>query len=131
MSKALKIKTYKMMVKQAVVYRSKTWTMTEMDVKRLGTRERKTLRTYGSVVQQGKWRIRTNQELRKLYKDLDIEADIKKRLEWIGHVVRMEQGRTVMKIFESRPEGSRRGRSRLRWMEDVEKDLWQKKVKGW
>ena len=131
MSKALKIKTYKMMVKQAVVYRSETWTMTEMDVKRLGTRERKTLRIYGSVVQQGKWRIRTNQELRKLYKDLDIEADIKKRLEWIGHVVRMEQGRTVMKIFESRPEGSRRGRSRLRWMEDVEKDLWQKKVKGW
>jgi hypothetical protein len=43
------------------------------------------------------WRIRTNQEMRKL--DLDIVADIKKkRLEWIGHVVRMYQGRTVKKI---------------------------------
>jgi hypothetical protein len=38
--------------------------------------------------------IRINQELRELYKDLDILADIKKkRLEWIGHVVRMDQGR--------------------------------------
>jgi hypothetical protein len=43
------------------------------------------------------WRIRTNQEMRKL--DLDIVADIKKkRLEGIGRVVRMYQGRTVKKI---------------------------------
>lgn len=35
------------------------------------------------------WRIRTIQELRKLYEDLDIVAYIKKEtLEWIGHVVR-------------------------------------------
>ena len=85
------------------------------------------------MVEQGIWRIRTNQELRELYKDLDIVADIKKkRLEWIGHVVRMDQGRTVKKIFESKPEGSRRrGRPRLRWLEDVEKDLWEMKVKRW
>ena len=41
---------------------------------------------------------------------------VKKKLEWIGHVVRMDQGRTVKKIFESKTEGSiRRGRSRLSW----------------
>jgi hypothetical protein len=40
--------------------------------------------------------------LRELYKDLHIVADIKKkRLEWIGHVVRMDQGRTVKKILET------------------------------
>jgi hypothetical protein len=34
------------------------------------------------VVEQGIWRIRMNQELRELYKDLVIVADIKeKRLE--------------------------------------------------
>jgi hypothetical protein len=34
------------------------------------------------VVEQGMWRIRTNQELRELYKNLDIVAEIKrKRLE--------------------------------------------------
>jgi hypothetical protein len=50
-----------------------------------------------------------------LYKDLDIAADIKKkRFEWTGHVVRTDHGRTVKKIFESKPEGSRRrGRPRL------------------
>jgi hypothetical protein len=70
--------------------------------------------------------------LRDLYKDLHIVADIKKkRLEWFGHVVRMYQGRRVKKISESKMEGSRRGRPRVRWLEDVEKDLHQKKFKRW
>jgi hypothetical protein len=52
------------------------------------------------VAEQGIWRIRINQELQELYKDVDIVAGIKKkRLEWIGHVVRMDHGRVVKKIF--------------------------------
>jgi hypothetical protein len=44
----------------------------------------------------------------------------------------MDQGRIVKKIFESKPEGSiRRGSPRLRWVEDVEKDLQAMKVKKW
>ena len=44
----------------------------------------------------------------------------------------MKQERTVKKIFESEPEGSRRRRKpRLRWLEDVEKDLHEMKVKRW
>jgi len=66
----------------------------------------------------------------ELYKDLDIVADIKnKRLEWIGHLVRMDHGRAV-KIFESKPEERRLGISRLRWLQDVEKYLWKMKVIG-
>jgi len=115
------------MVKTAVVFGSETWAMIDMDMKRLCTRERW---IYGPMVKQGIWRIRTNQELRELYKDLNIAANIKKkRFEWIGHVVRLVQGRTVKKIFDSNPEGSRKGRPRLRWMEDVEKDLGEMKVK--
>ena len=53
-------------------------------------------RIHGPVLKQEIWRIKTNKELRKLYTDLDIVGDIKKkRLEWFGHVVRMDQGRTV------------------------------------
>jgi hypothetical protein len=54
--------------------------------------------------------------LRELYKNLYIVAGIKmKRLEWTGHVVGMDQGRTVKKIFRSKTERSgRRGRHRLR-----------------
>ena len=52
------------------------------------------------VVQQGVSRIRTDHALRELYKYLDIVADIKeKRFDWIGHIVRMDQKRTVKKIF--------------------------------
>jgi len=42
----------------------------------------------------------------------------------------MDLGKVVEKIFESKREARRRmGRSRLRWLEDVEKDLRQMKVK--
>ena len=46
----------------------------------------------------------------ELCKALDMADIKKKRLEWIGHVVKMDhgQGRTVNKIFESKPEGSTR-----------------------
>ena len=44
----------------------------------------------------------------------------------------MDQGRILKKIIESKLEGSRRrGRPRLRWLEDVEKDLQQIRVKRW
>jgi hypothetical protein len=67
------------------------------------------------------WRVRTKHELRELYKDLDIAADVKKKFRWIRHVVRMDQRRRVKKIFESKQEGSReRGRPRLSWLEHVE-----------
>jgi len=71
--------------------------MAEMDMKRLGTLERKILRRiYGSLVEHEIWRIRSNQEMWELWKDPDIVGDIvKKKLEWIGHVIRMDQGRTV------------------------------------
>ena len=77
------------------------------------------------MVEKGISKVRTDQELRELYKYLDVVANIKrKRLEWIGHVVRMDQESTVKKIFESKPEGSRRmGRPRMRWLEDAEKCL--------
>jgi hypothetical protein len=39
-------------------------------------------------------------------KDLNTVVDIKEmRLEWTGRVVRMDLGRTVKKIFESKPQG--------------------------
>jgi hypothetical protein len=68
-----------------------------------------------------------------LFEDFDIVVDItKKRLEWTGHLVRMDHGRVVKKIFDSKPEGRRRrmGRPRSRWLEDA-KDLREMQVKRW
>jgi hypothetical protein len=75
MSHLVKVKVYKTVVNPAAVFGSETWAVGEMDVKRLGAWERK---IYGPVVEQRMWRIKTDQELRELYKYLDIVADIKK-----------------------------------------------------
>jgi hypothetical protein len=51
-----------------------------MGMRRQGTWEGKILRSlYGLVVEQETWRIRTNQELWKLHKDLDVVEDIEKK----------------------------------------------------
>jgi hypothetical protein len=65
------------------------------------------------------------------YKAPDIVNVIKiRRLEWLGHVVRMNETRYVKKIFEGKLEGRRcRGRPRLRWINDVEGDLTKLGVK--
>jgi hypothetical protein len=42
----------------------------------------------------------------------------------LGHIIRINEIRTVKKIFEETLGGRRgRGRSRLRWIDDVEEDL--------
>jgi len=54
--------------------------LTEMDVKGLGKWKRKILRKLQrTVVVQGIWRIRTDKELREVYKYLSILAYIKSR----------------------------------------------------
>jgi hypothetical protein len=52
----------------------------------------------------------------ELYKDLDVVVDIKRnRMEWIRHLKRTDNGRVVVKIFESKPAGRKRnGRPRMR-----------------
>lgn len=72
------------MVKPVVAHKSETQLKDEMDKKRLNTWEREIFRKiYGPVAEQGIWRIRNNQELRELYKDLDIVVNIKIK-DWRG-----------------------------------------------
>jgi hypothetical protein len=65
------------MAKPAVVYGSETWAVTEVDVTIPGTGDRIILRSiYRPVVEQGIWRVRTDQELRELCKCLEVVVDI-------------------------------------------------------
>ena len=60
-------------MKPFVVYGSEIRLMRDMNMKRLNTWEKKILRRIcEQMVDQGIWKIRTNQELRELHKDLDI-----------------------------------------------------------
>jgi len=55
-----------------------------------------------------------------------------RRLECLGHVIRVNETRSVKKIFEGKLEGrGGRGRPRLRWINDVEDDLRKLGVKQW
>jgi hypothetical protein len=110
-----------------VTYGAETWTLTSKIEKMLKTREGKILR------KNGQWRIKTNEELITKYKSQDIITIIKiRRLERLGHIIRMDETRSVKKIFEGKLEGRiGRGRPRLRWINNVEDDLRKLGVKRW
>ena len=55
-----------------------------------------------------------------------------RRLEWLGHVSRMNETGSVKKIFEGKLDGRiGRGRSRLRWINGVEDVLRKLRVRRW
>ena len=76
-----------MVVKLVVMFGSDTWAVAEMGMKRLGTGVREIpRRMQGPEVKQGTQGIKIKQELKELYKDLDMVADMRKKtLEWIGY----------------------------------------------
>ena len=83
--------------------------MTKRTEMALGAFERKILRRiFGPVQQNSQWRMRYNDELYDLYKDNDIVTFIKlRRLEWAGHVYRMEDHRIPKRLMEGRIYGIR------------------------
>ena len=58
-----------------------------------------------------------HEELHSLCRSHNIVRVIKsRRLRWAGHVARMEEGRSALKILTSKPKGRRSlGRPRRRW----------------
>ena len=52
------------------------------------------------------WRRLRNEELHSLYRSPNIVRVIKsRRLRWAGHVARMEEGRSALKILTGKPTG--------------------------
>ena len=96
--------------------------------------ERKMLRKIYGPIQEGiTWRIRNNEELNRSIKGEDIVKFIKaQRIRKLGHVKRMEVGAMPRKMLEGRLFiGRRKGRPRLRRMDDVVADLKVMKIKQW
>jgi GTP1/Obg family GTP-binding protein len=78
------------------------------------------------------WRIRYNEELNTLLKGKDIVRFIKsQRIRWLGHAERMEDNALPKRMLKGRLYSKRRkGRPRMRWLDDVESDLKKMEVKG-
>jgi hypothetical protein len=78
----------------------------------------------------GIWRIKTNEELDNLIEHENIIQIIKaQRLRWLGHVERMPEERDVktIKLIASRPVGQ----PKIRWMDNVMKDIQAMKIVNW
>lgn len=133
-SRETKIRIYKTVLRPVVLYGSETWAVTRECEEWLRIWERKVLRRiFGPVCENGIWRRRSNEELRNLYGQPDIVTEQKKaRLKWFGHVERMEESRFPKKALRGHPGGSRsRGRPRLRWEDEVMKDVRSVGVQDW
>jgi hypothetical protein len=68
-----------------------------------------------------------------LFNEADIIKYIKiKRLGWAGHIICIDNNRTVKKVFNTKPIGIRKtGRPKLRWEDDVIQDIKTLGVKNW
>jgi hypothetical protein len=84
-------------------------------------------------IEDGSWRIRINYELKELIGNADIVRFIKsRRRAWLGHVMRMDDKRTLKIILQWKPIGTRtRGRPRKRRIAGVEEDLEIMGVRRW
>ena len=68
-----------------------------------------------------------------LFGDLDLLSFVRvSRLNWIGHVNRMDSERKVSQVFNNNPQGCRlRGRPKNRWWNCVQTGINKCKSKNW
>ena len=100
--------------------------LSKTNERRLSLFERKVLRCiFGAKQENGTWRKTYSYELYKIFNEPNIFKYIKvKRLAWPGHLVRMNNDRTLKKIFNTKPDGARSvGRPKLRWVDGVDQDM--------
>ena len=116
LSKNLKIKIYKTIISPVVLYGCEACSITLREECRLTEFENRYLRRIFGLKrgENGEWRRLQNEEFHSWYRSPNIMTVIKSiRLRWTGHVARMEEGRSVLKIVTSTPAGKRPlGRSR-------------------
>ena len=88
---------------------------------------------FGPSCENGSWKIKTNQELDEVIKHKNIiNLARTKRLGWYGHIERMQETRMVKAIHAWKPISKRpMGRPKIRWEDDVKKDIQRLKVANW
>jgi hypothetical protein len=91
------------------------------------------LKLYGSVRQGREWRIRNSEEIDNIIRKKDIVRFVKaRRISWIGHVERMEDSRMPKRLMREKIYTRRkRGRPKVRWLDDVQEDLQEMGIEVW
>ena len=134
MSRNIKTLLYKTLIRPVLTYGAETWVLYKQDEHRLSIFECKILRRiYGPVIDGGRWRIGTNQELYKLCGENDIVKFCKlSRLGSTGQVIRQDDDDLSRRVLLSEPGRKRsRGRPRMRWEDGVKEDTARLGCRNW
>ena len=132
-SRSSKLQIYRTLVRPVVTYGSESWTLTMEEETALAIFEREILRKiYGPVKENGLWRIRRNDELEIIIKGKNTVRFTKwQRIRWIGHIERMQDTAIPKKMYGKLYATRRRGRPKMRWLDDVSTDLREMGINEW
>ena len=110
-----------------MLYGSETWPLKEDDLKRLERNDNRMTRWMCGVTLQQKI---SSSEIRNRLQLCSIRECVKRRrLEWFGHLERMEIGTWASRCRNIEIEGSvPKGRTKLTWNELIKKDLKDKNL---
>lgn len=134
-SRTVKIKVYKTIIRPIITYAAETMTFTKREQEQLSVLERKVMRMIMGPENMGnnQLRRRTNAEIKIALDGKDIVSHIKtQRIKWLGHVWRSGGESKIRSIMEWIPQSRRRrGRPKLRWQDEVEQDLKDLGIDRW
>jgi hypothetical protein len=79
------------------------------------------------------WRTRNNEEIDNILRKEDMIRFVKaRRISCIGHVERMEDSRMPKRVIRQKIYTRRkRGRPKVRWLDDVQENLREVGIEGW
>jgi hypothetical protein len=129
-----KMQIYKTLIRPVVTYGCESWTIKKEDEDILRRFEKKIIsRIYGPVRQGREWRIRKNEAIDNIIRKKYIVRFVKaRRISWIGYVERMEDSRMLKKVMREKIYTRRkRGRPKVRWLDDVQEDRREMGIEGW
>lgn len=101
-SRRVKVRVYKTVIRPTVLYGAETWVVNKKIENKLLIWERKILRRIfgGQKDESGQWKRRTNENIYEMYSDPNIVKIAKaRRIRWLGHVHRMSKERIPNKLL--------------------------------
>ena len=128
-----KWRIYQACVLSVLLYGSESWTPLRRDLRRLDSFHHRCVRNILRISNEQQWTQRlTHRCIRQRWGDNETATEIitKRRLEWLGHLARMQSQRIPkITLFSWLPQRRPQGGPRKRWKDVIRKDLSEMEIK--